>query len=460
MRPAAGRHGRPSEIPAKANVTAAQPQRGVSKRAVFVGLLCATAISCGESYGTLVVSGSAMAADYSTGAAIFLFFLLTLLLNPLAHLLTGSRLHSGELATIYIMMIVASAIPSWGFVMNLIPFLGGLFYFATPENDWANIIHPHIKPWLVSQDRAAIWKLFEGAARGEPVPWGLWHKPMLAWGFFILSVYLVTLCMLVILRKQWMEHERLLFPLSVLPLELAQGEQGRLLPPLLRNYLTWVGFLLPFLINLVNGLHSYFNYFPFIQLNTPLRFLRESVRMNLYPRFEVIGLSYLLSLDVSFGVWFFAFLAYVHTGVERLFGWSIGPSQPYSMPASASVAHLAQGAMFFLVFSSLWAARQHIGDVLRKPSSAIRRLTIAARCSRTARPYWVLSSGRSSPCGGWRKPACSSALRFFTFCSAWPLLSVWRVLSPKPASPAVCRRWPRRYLWSRRLGRPRLERAG
>ena len=90
------------------------------------------------------------------------------------------------------------------------------------------------------------------------------------------------------------------------------------------------------------------------------------MRLNLYPRFEVIGLSYLLSLDISFGVWFFAFLAYVHTGVERLFGWSIGPSQPYSMPASASVAHLAQGAMFFLVFSILWAARQHIGDVLRK----------------------------------------------------------------------------------------------
>ena len=68
--------------------------------------------------------------------------------------------------------------------------------------------------------------------------------------------------MLVILRKQWMEHERLLFPLSILPLELAQGERGRLLPSLLRNYLTWVGFLIPFLINLVNGLHSYFNYFP------------------------------------------------------------------------------------------------------------------------------------------------------------------------------------------------------
>ena len=347
-------------------MTEEKPQYGVSKRAVFVGLLCATAISFGESYGVLVIRGSAMAADYSTGAAIFLFFLFTLLVNPLTQLLTGSCLRSGELATIYIMMIVASAIPSWGFVMNLIPFLGGLFYYATPENDWVSIIHPHIKTWLVVQDREAIWKLFEGAQRGEVVPWGLWNKPMLAWAFFIVSVYFVTLCMLVVLRKQWMEHERLLFPLSTLPIELLQEERGHLLPPFLRNYLTWLGFLIPFVIYGVNGLHTYFNFFPFIQLNTPLSFLREAVRLNLRPRFEVIGLSYLLSLDVSFGVWFFAFLAYVHTGVERLFGWSIGPPQPYSMPASASVAHLAQGAMFFLVFSSLWAAREHIGDVLRK----------------------------------------------------------------------------------------------
>ena len=298
-------------------MTKEKPQYGVSKRAVFVGLLCATAISFGESYGVLVIRGSAMAADYSTGAAIFLFFLFTLLVNPLTQLLTGSRLRSGELATVYIMMIVASAIPSWGFVMNLIPFLGGLFYYATPENDWASIIHPHIKTWLVVQDREAIWKLFEGAQRGEVVPWGLWNKPLLAWAFFIVSVYFVTLCMLVVLRKQWMEHERLLFPLSSLPIELLQEKRGHLLPPFLRNYLTWVGFLIPFVIYAVNGLHTYFNFFPFIQLNTPLSFLREAVRLNLRPRFEVIGLSYLLSLDVSFGVWFFAFLAYVHSVNKR-----------------------------------------------------------------------------------------------------------------------------------------------
>ena len=335
-------------------------QRGVSRRAVGIGLLCCTAISLGESYGVLVVRGSAMAADYSTGAALVLFFLLTLILNPLARLLTGSQLHSRELATVYIMMIVAAAIPSWGFVMNLIPFLGGLFYYATPENDWANIIHPHVADWLVAQDRAAIRKLFEGASQGERVPWSLWLQPLRAWFFFVLSIYFATLCILVMLRKQWMENERLLFPLATLPIELGRQESGKWLPPLLRSYLTWIGFALPFVVYGINGLHSYFSFFPFVELNTYVRFLRNAIGLNLRPRFEVIGLSYLLSLDVSFGVWFFAFAAILHSGVERMLGWSIGPGQPYSLPATASVAHLAQGAMFFLVFSSLWSARRHL----------------------------------------------------------------------------------------------------
>ena len=131
------------------------------------------------------------------------------------------------------------------------------------------------------------------------------------------------------LRKQWMEKERLLFPLATLPLELGRQESGVWLPPLLRNYLTWVGFAVPFVVYAINGLHSYFSFFPFIQLNTHVRFLRDSIGINLRPRFEVIGLSYLLSLDVSLGVWLFAFLAILHSGVEQLLGWSIGPGQPY-----------------------------------------------------------------------------------------------------------------------------------
>ena len=39
---------------------------------------------------------------------------------------------------------------------------------------------------------------------------------MAAWGLFVTTLYCVTLCLLVILRKQ-VERERLLFPQATLP---------------------------------------------------------------------------------------------------------------------------------------------------------------------------------------------------------------------------------------------------
>jgi len=342
------------------------PAPGVSGRAVLIGALCCLAIAAGEPYGVLVLRGSPLAADFSAGAALFLFFLLALLLNPMARLLAGAGLRPGELATIYIMMIVAAAIPSWGFTMNLIPLMGGFFYYATPENNWASQILPHLPSWLVPADHASVWKLFEGRARGEGVPWGFWLSPLLAWSLFITTLYFVTLCLLVVLRKQWMEREKLLFPLAILPLELSLCQEGRLLPPLLRNPLTWMGFFIPATINSINALHAYFNFIPSINLSSAMPLLRNSVWLNFTPRFEVIGLSYLLSLDVSFGVWCFAVLAHFQTGVERLVGWSIGPTQPFSDPAPPTVAHLALGALFFLVGASFWNARSHLKDVVRR----------------------------------------------------------------------------------------------
>ena len=71
---------------------------GVSRRAVLLGLLGSFIIAGGEPFGVLVLRGSPMGADFSTGAAIFLFLPLTLMLNPLVRLLGGPALRRGELA--------------------------------------------------------------------------------------------------------------------------------------------------------------------------------------------------------------------------------------------------------------------------------------------------------------------------------------------------------------------------
>ena len=68
--------------------------------------------------------------------------------------------------------VVASAIPTSGFTANLIALLPSVFYYATPENEWAQLLHPHVTEWLVPQDPEAIRYFFEGLPSGTAHPPG------------------------------------------------------------------------------------------------------------------------------------------------------------------------------------------------------------------------------------------------------------------------------------------------
>ena len=128
----------------------------------------------------------------------------------------------------------------------------------------------------------------------------------------------------------------------------------------------WFGFAIPATINSLDALHAFYNFILHIDLSNNILILLKSVNLLCTPRFEIIGLSYLLSLDVSIDVWFFAPIALLQTGFQRMIGWSIGPTQPLSDPAPLSVAHLDLSALFFLVGSSFWHNRIHLKDVFRK----------------------------------------------------------------------------------------------
>lgn len=53
------------------------------------------------------------------------------------------------------MRIVACTIPSRGFVMNLIAFMAGADYYASPENRWGEVVHPHLNWKLLLHDPRA-----------------------------------------------------------------------------------------------------------------------------------------------------------------------------------------------------------------------------------------------------------------------------------------------------------------
>jgi len=356
--------GKPSLSPARS----ANSQRGVTLRAVVVGAILCAALTAGEPFGVLVVHGSPLCADFSTGGAIFLFFVLIFAVNGVLRSL-GPRvgLSTGELITVYVMLVLASAIPSWGFTMNMMGLTGGLRYHASPENRWSELILPHITSWITPTDETALRHFFEGLPPGEALPWRAWVVPLTMWSLFILSIYLVMICVVAILRRQWVEHERLTFPLAQLPLEMATtATSSARWPALFRSKAMWFGFAVPALILSYNGIVKYVPGMPPFALGAWIPVVPQVLHASFYVRFEVVGLSYLVNTDVLLSVWVFAWYYMIEKAIFQTVGYTIGATELYSDPGTPTEAYQAFGAVTAYVIIGLWVARKHLRAVFRK----------------------------------------------------------------------------------------------
>ena len=87
-------------------------RRGATWRALLVGSVMCVLIGVGTPHAVHVMHASTMAIDFSTAAAVFLFFVLVFLLNGLARVVWRPlALTSGELLVVFVMMAVGCAIP-------------------------------------------------------------------------------------------------------------------------------------------------------------------------------------------------------------------------------------------------------------------------------------------------------------------------------------------------------------
>lgn len=341
---------------------------GITARSAVVGLLLCLAIGTGAPYANMVIRGSTLFFDFSTAGALFLFFLLVGVVNVvLRTLLPILALSRRELIVVYIMMIVASAIPTMGLTEYLLPIITGAQYYATPENEWATLIHPHIPRWLVPQSAQAIKWFYEGAPAGVGVPWDAWLPPLAWWGLFLLSLYLVMISSMVILRRQWIERERLIYPIVQVPTDMVEGVDRQRVPPLLKSPVMWAGFLIPTLVSSLNALHAYFNFVPVIPVTASVPVFRNTVSLLFRLSFPMLGFSYLINLDIAFSLWFFNLVAKAAVGALNVLGIaSTEKLGVYGVQSDPMLAHQGQGAMIVLVLFGLWVGRRHLGDVVRK----------------------------------------------------------------------------------------------
>jgi len=271
-----------------------------------------------------------------------------------------------ELMFIYSMILVTCSIPGQQFATYWYLSLVSPIYYATPQNRFQEFFFQYLKPWLfpsMDPDAPVVRWCFESLPEGRSMPWQQWVGPTLLWTPFILAVFFLTVVLAAVVRKQWVEREQLLFPLAQIPLEMTEvvpaGEQE---VPLWRNWLMWVFFLLPVWVYTQKALHFYYPKVRDINLYPTTENLfstRPWYRLNWMPLnwyFDMIGITYLLTTEMGFSLWFFYAL-------QRLL--MVGRTWMGLQRDNEFFQHNAIGGFIVLALFYLWVMRAHLWAIVK-----------------------------------------------------------------------------------------------
>jgi hypothetical protein len=190
----------------------------------------------------------------------------------------------------------------------------------------------------------------------------------------MLALWFGFLCLSIILRRHWADHEKLTFPLIALPVELTRdgATQG-----LFREPMFWLT------VSMVTVFRS-LSALPYVDPRFPMQMTFSSgsgqlidltnaftehpwnalgvLMISFHP--IIIGITYFLPQEIAFSVWFFYLLVkleYVMCAALGLSGARASGAMEFPFTAEQGM-----GAFLAVALLALWAARRHLGDVWRK----------------------------------------------------------------------------------------------
>ena len=339
-----------------------------SLRGLFIGVILCLGIGLLAPFWT-VFSYMWIGFNPSSPGTI-LFFAVTVFASAVIGLASRRlSLSKADLVLIYCMLLMAVTVPTWGLMFFLLGTMVYPYYYATPENRFEELLHPHIPSWMVPQDERAIKDYYEGLPRGGQIPWEAWVEPMGYWLALVVAMSLMLICTSAILHRQWSVHERLAYPMMQLPQQMIGdgGGVGSRLAPLFKSRAMWVGFAIPVLLLSLNGLNHFHPEVPRFRQGSSLSLFNNTVHLGFHFKLAYIGFFYLVDLQISFSIWFFYVLCKLEDGLFKTLGISSTEKlSTYEYSQSADLTHQLTGAVFVFVLYGLWNARGHLRDVLKK----------------------------------------------------------------------------------------------
>jgi len=350
-------------------------ENAVTWRSLLFGTLGVIVVCALTPYNDFVFSDTSFTAGYLPISAVLLLFVMVVGINaPLHRFAPRQALTQRELAVVVLMILLACGLPSWGLMRFLIPMPVSPFYLGGIDGQfWRMFTAMDLPAWLfpvpmTAEGRAspiAIW-FYTRVPAGESIPWGAWVVPLLAWGVFAAALLATLVSLGRIIVSQWMDNERLPFPLMQVQTALIESPApGRSLNDLFRSRALWFGLVAALIVHSLSAMSVYQpRYFPKIPLGfnftrimsePPMYYLPEEIKVAQFS-FIVIGATYFIRSKVAFSLWGI----YLLVGLQRM-------QQTMTFGDTPDVARNDQhlGACIAFIGGILFIGRHHWMKVIR-----------------------------------------------------------------------------------------------
>lgn len=343
---------------------------GVTARILGLSLLLIGAMCWWITYSEIRTGTTEITCTALPIGVVFTLFVVCSLNTAYARRHPERALRPSELAILYVLVAVGSSVAGIGMIGFLTPGIANPLWY-TNEN-WTQFAQNVPASWA-PRDPEAVRAYYLG--NSTLYTWShirAWLPPLFTWCGFLLLILCMMLCFAALLRRQWIEHERLNFPITYVPIAMTVQSGG--FSGLMQNRTLLFGFLVPVVIQSVNNLNWLFPVIPSIPVKPigPLELgpwftsppwnAIGSLPLSFHP--NTIGLAYLLTTDVSFSCWFFHLL---RKGLE-VYCVAVGYRGGGASAASARMPYTQEqgaGAWLCLAFLTLWMARAHLRTILQ-----------------------------------------------------------------------------------------------
>jgi hypothetical protein len=338
-----------------------------------IGLLLCVGIWWAVPYNNFALNNSFISDSYLPEIVVLCLVVLVLILNPILRCVAPTLvLEHRQLAWILSMLLFAAILPSNG----LLRFFPHCVALNTEQINRSPTLAPAVEksklPPALFPDRIGFdletpvaSQLVDELQPGAAIPWSAWFGPLLAWGSVIVAFWVLLVGLGLMVYPQWLNTERLAFPLlRVYHALLDEPEPGQAFPTLFRSPQFWVGCGTVVFIHSTNGLAIFTRgAFPAFPVGWDLSgiftegiwqyapgFLRQS---RIY--FLFVGLACFMPNRYSFSLWF--------TGL--FFGLVLMYAGMYWPTFDSDVLYdQGAGALIAMAGGVVWLGRQHYWRVL------------------------------------------------------------------------------------------------